>query len=74
MRITADVEPGGYVKVSVLDEQNEPLAESETLNGSLSDGNVRWREGFSLSELGNSSVRIKFEIVNATLYSFSFAE
>jgi hypothetical protein len=74
LRITADVERKGYVKVSVLDERNELLAESEPLIGSMSDGNVRWREGFSFSELGNSSVQIQFEIQDATVYSFSFAE
>jgi len=74
LRTSADVEQGGYVKVSVLDECNELLAESEPLNGSLSDGKVRWRDGFSFDELGNKSIQIQFEIQNATVYSFSFAE
>ena len=74
LRTSADVEQGGYVKVSVLDERNELLAESEPLNGTLSDGKVRWRDGFSFDELGNKSIQIQFEIQDATLYSFSFTE
>ena len=74
LRISTDVEQEGYVKVSVLDEHNELLAESELLNGSLSDGKVRWRDGFSFDELGNKSIQIQFEIQDATVYSFSFAE
>jgi hypothetical protein len=74
MRTSADVEQGGYVKVSVLDERNELLAESEPLNGKLSDGKIQWRDGFSFDELGNKSIQIQFEIQDATVYSFSFAE
>ena len=74
MRTSADVEQGGYVKVSVLDERNEVLAESEPLNGSLSDAKIPWPDGFSFDELGDTPVQIQFEIQNATVYSFSFAE
>jgi hypothetical protein len=74
LRTSADVEQGGYVKVRVLDERNDLLAESEPLHGSLSDAKVQWRDEFSVDELGNTSIKIQFEIQDATVYSFSFAE
>jgi hypothetical protein len=74
LRITADTEQEGSVKVSVLDERNEVLAESEPLHGSLSDAMIPWPDGFSFDELGGTPVQIQFEIQNATVYSFSFAE
>jgi hypothetical protein len=74
LRITADTEQEGSVKVSVLDERNEVLAESGLLNGNMSDAKIPWPDGFSFDELGDNSIQIQFEIQNATVYSFSFAE
>jgi len=74
LRISGDVERGGYVKVSVLDERNRLLAESGPLNGTLSDAKIPWRDGFSLDELGNKSIHLQFEFKDTTIYSFSFAE
>jgi len=74
LRISADVEQGGFIKVSVLDEHNELLAESGAMNGSLSDAEIPWPDGFSFEELGNTSIQLRFEIQDATVYSFSFAE
>jgi hypothetical protein len=50
------------------------LAESGELNGSMSDAKVVWSDGFSFDELGDSSIQVRFEIQDATVYSFSFAE
>jgi hypothetical protein len=74
LRITADTEQEGSVKVSVLDERNEVLAESGLLNGNMSDAKIPWPDGFSFDDLGNTSIQIQVEIQNATVYSFSFAE
>ena len=74
LRITADVEQGGFVKVSLLDERNELLAESGLMNGSMSDTKVAWTDGFSFDELADTSIQIQFEIQDATVYSFSFTE
>jgi hypothetical protein len=74
LRISADVEPGGYVNVSVLDERNELLAESGRMNGSLSDAEISWSYGFSFDDLGSESIQLRFEFKDATIYSFSFPE
>jgi predicted GH43/DUF377 family glycosyl hydrolase len=74
LRLSADVESDGFVKIRVLDEREEVLAESEPLNGSVSDKEITWRDGFSLDELGKGPARLQFEFKNATVYSFSFIE
>lgn len=74
LRVSADIEQKGYAKVRVFDERHELLAESDTLNGSLSDKKVTWRGGFSLDQLGKNPVQIQFEFQDATIYSFSFVE
>jgi len=74
LRVCADVDQAGFVTVSVLDEQDEPLARSEPLSGKLSDAQVVWRDEFSLDALEEQQVRLRFEFEEATIYSFSFAE
>jgi hypothetical protein len=74
LRITADAEHKGSVKVSVLDERNEVLAESGPMNGRLSDAEIAWPGGFSFDDLADTTIQIRFEIQDATVYSFSFAE
>jgi hypothetical protein len=74
LRLSADVGQKGYVKVRVFDERDKLLAESESLNGNLSDKKVTWRDGFSFDQLGKNPVQIQFEFQDATIYSFSFIE
>ena len=72
LRLSADVGQRGYVKVRVFDKHNKLLAESEPLNGSLTDKKVTWRDGFSFDQLGKNPVQIQFEFQDATIYSFCF--
>jgi hypothetical protein len=74
LRISADVEREGSVKVSVLDESNELLVESGPLTGSMTDAEIQWPDGFSFDELGSESIQLRFEFKDATIYSFSFPE
>jgi len=74
LRISADVKPQGYVKVRLLNRRRELLAESAPLQGHLTDRKLSWPSGFSFNQLGSDPVHIQFEIQDATVYSFSFAE
>ena len=74
LQVSADVETNGYVKISVFDERNELLAQSEPLKESLSDEKVIWRDGFSFDEFGEKKIQIQFEFQLATIYSFSLVE
>ncbi len=71
IRISADVSKGGAVTVTVLDEQKRKLAEAEPITETVSDGSVRWKEGFSLETLKGNEIRLRFELRDSKLYSFS---
>ncbi len=72
LRLSADVSENGAVKVTILDKDNEALAESEPIVQTVTDAAVRWKEGFSLGTLMNNGIRLQFELENSKLYSFSF--
>jgi len=72
LRLSADVVISGFVKVAILDEQNKPLAESELIAQTVTDAEVRWKEGFSLETLKGKEIRLRFELRDSKLYSFSF--
>jgi len=74
LRLSADVAMSGYVKVTVLDKDNKKLAESELITQTVTDGEVRWKEGFLLETLKGNEIRLRFELRDAKLYSFSFHE
>ncbi len=74
LRISADVAPSGYVKVSAHDNDNKPLAEGELVTTTVTDAPVRWKGGFSLNDLKGRQIRFRFELREAKLFSFSFNE
>ncbi len=74
LRLSADVVISGFVKVTILDQQNKALAESERIAQSVTDAEVQWKEGFSLAILKGKEIRLRFELRDSKLYSFSFHE
>jgi hypothetical protein len=73
LRLCADIEPGGRVKVTLLDATHEPLAHSIPLTQSMTDGRVTWQNGFSF-DLLEKDVRLQIQFKEATVYSVSFSE
>jgi hypothetical protein len=67
IQITADVDDGGSIKVSVIDDKGQNLVNPELVSKTMTDGII-------FQKIRASKVRLKFEISNAKLYSFSFAE
>ena len=67
---------GGVVEVAVLDEsgiqyQGYSRQECALFDGDSVDHSVTWREKLSLEELKGNTVRLKFYLQNASLYSFT---
>lgn len=65
----------GYVKVVLLDENGKELpgygeADAEKIVGDKIDGEVKWKSGKTLKDLGGKNVRIKFIARDADVYSF----
>jgi hypothetical protein len=72
--LSADVVMSGYVKVVLIDEDNKELAESELISKTVTDAPVRWKNGFSLADYKGKKIRLRFELRDSKLYSFSFIE
>ena len=72
LRMTADVQNGGWLKVTALDTKGKPLGTSQTITRTSSDAVVNWVGNYQLPTAEGKSVRLKFELAKAKLYSFSF--
>jgi hypothetical protein len=72
--LTADVEPSGYVKVTIFDEGGKQLAQSKPITTTSTDSIVKWNDGFSLKEMKGKKIRLKFELKKSKIFSFSFKE
>ena len=74
LQLSADIPDRGAIKVTVLDKDNKALAESEPIAQTVTDAVVRWKEGFSLDTLKDNDIRLRFELRDSKLYSFSLHE
>lgn len=74
LRISADVVISGAVKVAVIDEDGKQLAESKLIAKTVTDAPVVWNNGFSLAKFKGKAIRLRFELRDAKLYSFSFSD
>jgi len=72
LSITADVEVGGSVHVAVVDEQGKKLARSKPISSTVTDGEVTWTDGWTLTSVSGKEILLKFELNNAKLYAFQF--
>jgi hypothetical protein len=72
LRISADAK-GGALTVTVLDESGRSLAESSPVRGDVTDELVRWEKGNFGSLLGKT-VRLRFDLLTARLYSFTVSQ
>jgi hypothetical protein len=66
--ITADVAPGGSVKVSMVDRNGKPISSAKPVAQTVTDGELQWDR-----KIKPGAMRLRFEISGAKLYSFSFA-
>ena len=68
LRITADVAPGGSVKVSMVDRNGKPISSAKPVTETVTDGELQWSQ-----KMSSGPMRLRFEISGAKLFSFSFA-
>lgn len=74
MWITANEEEGGFVRATVVDEHGAAFVESEPIHNSVTDGRITWRAGWDPIAAMRTNVRLRFELLNAELYSFGCTE
>jgi len=74
LALSADVVVSGFVKATILDKAGNALAKSELITQTVTDAEVRWKDGFSLASLQGDEIRLRFDLRDSKLYSFSFQE
>ncbi|MHC4506508.1 MAG: hypothetical protein ACYTFI_24700, partial [Planctomycetota bacterium] len=71
--LSADVREGGSVGVALLDSDNKTLAESKPVRRTVTDAEIDWQGQSRMRDLAGKPVRLRFELRNAKLYSYSFS-
>ncbi len=74
LHLSADIAMSGYVKATILDKDSKQLAEGELIAKTVTDARVQWKKGFSLAKLKGRQIKLRFQLRDAKLYSFSFHE
>jgi uncharacterized protein YbaR (Trm112 family) len=65
-KLTADVEKGGSINVSLLNSDGEQIAASESITNSINDDYLKLDK-----EIKEKNISLKIEIIQAKVYSFS---
>jgi len=74
LSITTDVQKGGSVIVSVVDEHGKELVHSEPVANTVSRRRIKWQADVKdLTSLSDGKARLKFELRYAKLYAFQIA-
>ncbi|GAA5221866.1 glycoside hydrolase family protein [Membranihabitans marinus] len=76
LNINFETSTVGYVKVVVLDENGKEISgfgadDAVILRGDKIDGEVTWASGKTLADLKNKTVRLKFLMKDADMYSIA---
>ncbi|MAV36296.1 MAG: hypothetical protein CMJ59_12665 [Planctomycetaceae bacterium] len=74
LRLSADISPSGSIKVTLLAEDNQRLAISEPIEETATDVVVKWPQEGLVKTYKRTPIRLRFELENAKLYSFSFQD
>ena len=53
-------------------EDTEKLAEGELITKTATDARIQWKDGFLLRKLKGNQIKLRFELRESKLYSFSF--
>lgn len=72
LHLNSTVHKRGSIVVTVLDEGGTPIPgyESKPISGDKLDQKIKFNRGKKLSSLDGQTVKLKFSIVNADLYSY----
>jgi hypothetical protein len=72
LRVSADVNPQGTLKVTLTDTKDRPLTKVVTIRKSVTDHPIEIRIPPNMQK-EKSNIKLRFELQNAKLYSFGFA-
>jgi len=72
--VSADVAPSGFVKVMLLDKDNNRVAEGKLATATVSDAKIDLKDGYTLKKLKGEEIKLRFELRESKIFSFSFHE
>lgn len=77
LHLNLHVRPGGRVRVAVLDANGQALSrrgweDAVPMRGDHLDALVRWKNGWSIHQGAGQAVRLKVELVDASVFAFQF--
>lgn len=72
LTLSADVGEDGFIKIKILNDRGEGLAEAKPVRQTVTDAKVQWESRVTIRNHKGKTIRLNFEIRNAKLYSFSF--
>ena len=72
--VSADVAPSGFVKVTLLDKDNNRVADGLLVTTTVSDAKIDWQDGYTLKKLKDKEIKLKFKLRESKIFSFSFHE
>jgi hypothetical protein len=72
LRVSADA-AHGKLRVTVLGDERLGAEQCRPITADVTDGVVQWADGADLSRYVGQPIRLRFELSDAELYAFSFA-
>ncbi len=73
LRVNADAQ-GGSLRVAVVEESGFELDRCQPVTADVTDAVVKWRTSQDFAALKGKTMRLRFELDRATLYSFTGVE
>ena len=77
--VNATAQPGGHVRIGLLDQSGHPIAkhgvsDCQPLTGDQLDWTVAWADGNNVSALAGQNIQLRIELLKADVFSFQFRE
>ncbi len=72
--VTADIESNGSIIVSIVDNKENIIDTSAPIETNVTDKTVTWKNHTDITRLKEQTIRLRFELTRAKLYSFSFID
>lgn len=73
LKVTADA-ANGDLRVGVVGAGGRSVRDCDILSDNVTDAPVRWHGGKDLARFVGKDITLRFELGNATLYSFTFSD
>ena len=72
MKALHETDPRKRYKATALDQANKELAEGQLVTRTVTDATIQWKKDFSLTGFQGKGIKLRFQLRESKLYSFSF--